>query len=183
MPDDMGWPSRAWFFTPFQERYYQRRLAAADGRSVPEARMGSALVGTFLLPLGLVRGSLSMPCSYYELMLMLSLVHRGVDKLSMDSVHCTVDRRSDIRLRVLVRWQTSADKMRADLHFSQIIYSILNYVVDGYGHYSASALYVLSYCLYTTGALTCPFAVLASYLYEISLVRRLAVYASNQKLI
>jgi hypothetical protein len=90
-------------FTVFQERYYQRALAAAGGKSVPEARMACALVGTWLLPAGLLIAAWT---SYPELPWIAPLVGAAVFGFG----------------------------------FYQILYSILNYVVDGYGHYSASAL-------------------------------------------
>lgn len=38
---------------PVQGAIYQRQLRKNGGRSVPEARMALALIGTFLLPIGL----------------------------------------------------------------------------------------------------------------------------------
>ena len=40
-------------FHPLQERYYLRRVAQNDGKGVPEARMGQARFGAFLLPISL----------------------------------------------------------------------------------------------------------------------------------
>jgi multidrug resistance protein len=40
-------------FHPLQERYYLKRVAANDGKGVPEARMGQARFGAFLLPISL----------------------------------------------------------------------------------------------------------------------------------
>jgi hypothetical protein len=86
-----------------QERYYQRALAAAGGKSVPEARMYIALFGTWLLPLGLFIAAWT---SFPRLPWIAPLIGAAVFGFG----------------------------------FYQILYSILNYVVDGYGHYSASAL-------------------------------------------
>ena len=40
-------------FYPLQERYYLRRVAENNGKGVPEARMGQARFGAFLLPISL----------------------------------------------------------------------------------------------------------------------------------
>jgi hypothetical protein len=90
-------------FIFIQERYYQRALAAADGKSVPEARMFIALFGTWLLPVGLFIAAWT---SYPRLPWIAPLIGAAIFGFG----------------------------------FYQILYSILNYVVDGYGHYSASAL-------------------------------------------
>jgi hypothetical protein len=87
----------------FQERFYQRSLAAHAGKAVPEARMACALLGTWLLPAGLFIAAWT---SYPRLPWIAPLIGAAVFGFG----------------------------------FFQIIYSILNYVVDGYGHYAASAL-------------------------------------------
>lgn len=94
----------AWIFsTPFQERFYQAALTRNDGKSVPEARVACALIGTFLLPIGLFIAAWT---SYQDITFIAPLIGATIFGFG----------------------------------FYQVLYSILNYVVDGYGHYSASAL-------------------------------------------
>ena len=46
-------PIIAFLFYPLQERYYLQRVAANDGKGVPEARMWMARLGALLIPLSL----------------------------------------------------------------------------------------------------------------------------------
>ncbi|KAF2765387.1 MFS general substrate transporter [Teratosphaeria nubilosa] len=88
---------------PFQERYYLRRVAANDGKGVPEARMWQARFGAFLLPISLFWFAWT----------------------SFKFVHWIVP-------------------IIASVFFGAGIYivilSVLNYIVDSYQTYSASAL-------------------------------------------
>lgn len=88
---------------PLQERYYVKRVAANDGKGVPEARMHLARFGTFLLPISLFWFAWT----------------------SYTSIHWIVP-------------------IIASAVFGAAIYivilAILNYVVDSYQTYSASAL-------------------------------------------
>ncbi|KAK0660157.1 Efflux pump FUB11 [Lasiodiplodia hormozganensis] len=88
---------------PLQERYYLRRVAAAGGTGVPEARMHLARFGTFLLPVSLFWFAWT----------------------SYPSVHWIVP-------------IVASAFFGAGIYI--IILAILNYVVDSYQTYSASAL-------------------------------------------
>ncbi|KAL4881872.1 polyamine transporter [Aspergillus karnatakaensis] len=96
-------PILAFLTHPIQERYYRHRVAANNGKSVPEARMYTARLGAVLIPISLFWfGWTSYP-----------------------SVHWIVP-------------IIASSFFGAGLYI--VILSILNYVVDSYQTYSASAL-------------------------------------------
>ncbi|KAL4806061.1 polyamine transporter [Aspergillus unguis] len=96
-------PLIAFALSPFQERYYLRRVSEHDGKSVPEARMWMARGGALLIPISLF----------------------WFGWTSYQSVHWIVP-------------IIASSFFGAGLYI--VILSILNYVVDGYQTYSASAL-------------------------------------------
>ncbi|KAL4984498.1 major facilitator superfamily domain-containing protein [Aspergillus falconensis] len=96
-------PIVAFALSPLQERYYLRRVAENDGKSVPEARMWMARGGSLLIPISLF----------------------WFGWTSYSSVHWIVP-------------IIASSFFGAGLYI--VILSILNYVVDGYQTYSASAL-------------------------------------------
>ncbi|GLA09220.1 hypothetical protein AnigIFM60653_011299 [Aspergillus niger] len=96
-------PIIACALSPLQERYYLRRVAENSGRSVPEARMWMARVGSLLIPISLF----------------------WFGWTSYRSVHWIVP-------------IIASSFFGAGLYI--VILSILNYVVDSYQTYSASAL-------------------------------------------
>jgi hypothetical protein len=90
-------------FYPLQERYYLRRVAENNGKGVPEARMGQARFGAFLLPISLFWFAWT----------------------SYKSVHWIVP-------------IIASSFFGAGIYI--VILGVLNYVVDSYQTYSASAL-------------------------------------------
>ncbi|KAK8055671.1 hypothetical protein PG993_000898 [Apiospora rasikravindrae] len=96
-------PCIAFCLYPLQERYYRRRVAAQDGRPVPEARVWMARAGAVFIPVSLFWFAWT----------------------SFPSVHWVVP--------VL-----ASALFGAGIYI--IILSVLNYVVDAYQTYSASAL-------------------------------------------
>lgn len=90
-------------FYPLQERYYLRRVAENNGKGVPEARMGQARFGAFLLPISLFWFAWT----------------------SYRSVHWIVP-------------IIASSLFGAGIYI--VILGVLNYVVDSYQVYSASAL-------------------------------------------
>lgn len=96
-------PILAFCLSPLQERYYLKRVAANEGKAVPEARMWMARFGAVLIPISLF----------------------WFGWTSYQSVHWIVP-------------IIASSFFGAGLYI--VILSILNYVVDGYQTYSASAL-------------------------------------------
>ncbi|KAI0157711.1 major facilitator superfamily domain-containing protein [Xylariaceae sp. FL1272] len=96
-------PVIAFCFYPLQERYYQSRLAANNGKGVPEARVWMARGGAFLIPISLFWFAWT----------------------SYPTIHWIVP-------------IIASAFFGAGIYI--IILSILNYVVDSYQTYSASAL-------------------------------------------
>lgn len=90
-------------FYPLQERYYLRRVAENNGKGVPEARMGQARFGAFLLPISLFWFAWT----------------------SYRSIHWIVP-------------IIASSFFGAGIYI--VILGVLNYVVDSYQAYSASAL-------------------------------------------
>jgi MFS family permease len=90
-------------FYPLQERYYLRRVAENNGKGVPEARMGQARFGAFLLPISLFWFAWT----------------------SYRSIHWIVP-------------IIASSFFGAGIYI--VILGVLNYVVDSYQVYSASAL-------------------------------------------
>jgi len=90
-------------FYPLQERYYLRRVAENNGKGVPEARMGQARFGAFLLPISLFWFAWT----------------------SYKSIHWIVP-------------IIASSFFGAGIYI--VILGVLNYVVDSYQVYSASAL-------------------------------------------
>ncbi|KAI9368963.1 polyamine transporter [Aspergillus egyptiacus] len=96
-------PIIAFALHPLQERYYRRRVAARDGKSVPEARMWMARAGALLIPASLFWFGWTSYASIHWVVPIIASAFFG-----------------------------------AGLYI--VILSILNYVVDSYQTYSASAL-------------------------------------------
>lgn len=90
-------------FYPLQERYYLRRVAQNNGKGVPEARMGQARFGAFLLPISLFWFAWT----------------------SYRSIHWIVP-------------IVGSSLFGAGIYI--VILGVLNYVVDSYQVFSASAL-------------------------------------------
>lgn len=107
-------------FHPLQERYYLEQVAKNGGKGVPEARMYQARFGAFLLPISFFwwvdrlqsqRGKLTINCRFAW--------------CSYSSVHWIVP-------------IIASSLFGAGIYI--VVLGILNYVVDSYQSYSASAL-------------------------------------------
>lgn len=114
------------FLQPLQERYYHRAVARNGGKSDPEARWYSSLYGIWWLPLGLFIAAWT---SYPDLPFIAPLI--GFTLFGGESYRVIdIDSDADARIR--------------PVGFYMVIAAILNYVVDGYGHYSAVSRIELS---------------------------------------
>ncbi|KAI0475657.1 major facilitator superfamily domain-containing protein [Xylariaceae sp. FL0804] len=119
-------PCIAFCFYPVQERYYLSRIAANDGKGVPEARVWMARAGAFFIPISLFWFAWT----------------------SFPTVHWIVP-------------IIASALFGAGIYI--IILSILNYVVDSYQTYSASALAGIILVRNLAGA---GFPLFASQMYE-----------------
>ncbi|KAM0709309.1 hypothetical protein Q7P35_003347 [Cladosporium inversicolor] len=113
-------------FYPLQERYYLRRVAENNGKGVPEARMGQARFGAFLLPISLFWFAWT----------------------SYKSIHWIVP-------------IIASSFFGAGIYI--VILGVLNYVVDSYQVYSASAL---AGVILVRNVVGCIFPLFARQMYE-----------------